>query len=180
MMKKSKCAYCKENFTLLDFTNNQRTTINIKLENKTIQDIYLHDNCKEEYIKENNIFYCDECYKYDYKKGTKEEEINYFIDDDNFYHKKCFPDHYCYGCNKFVQENDHYVVSVYSMLCCDGFDTKEVVFHNECVKNFNNLCMKCNKAEQSRCMLCETSKAYGCLNGCQYGSGTWEYCDYCL
>ena len=57
-MKKSICAYCKENFSLLDFTNNQRTTINIKLENNTIQDIYLHDNCKEEYIKENNIFYC--------------------------------------------------------------------------------------------------------------------------
>lgn len=179
-MSKSSCAQCKNSFSLWDFNSNKITSINI---NK-IQTIYLHDSCEEDYIEENQIFYCEQCYSYDYKKGVR-ETTNYFVEDGDYYHKKCFPDKYCYKCQKFVteeseeeKEEDNFV-TVYSSISCDGYETKDVVFHKECINNFDDICVYCNKAEQSKCILCKTSKAYGCLNGCEYGYGTWEYCDDC-
>jgi hypothetical protein len=113
-----------------------------------------------------------------------DSDVDYFSNNGLYYHKNCFPEYFCYDCNKdendglyynFVFPEFHYWVKIN-----DDDDNK--VFHEKCAKRDVDLCYRCRYAYRRICKGCPYGKnyAYGCYNNCKFGDGDYDYCESCL
>ena len=182
------CVYCNQEITLHEFANNNAESINVKDIYGMVENVWLHNNCLEKYIKEKKIFYCEQCYYYGYLityNPNDEAKCEYFLNSDGLtYHKKCFPKNFCYDCQE-NKNNGPYYNFILPQLDDNKKDVlineeKSVLFHKSCIEEDIRLCNVCGIAFKRICKYCKPMKfAYGCYNYCEYGYGNYYNCYYC-